>query len=198
MAAGMASAIPFSVGQTLSGTIAEYGEVYYCFTLDAQKTITLKAAFDESQLAWEIKDINDKTYCSKGVGDYSFNSMMDSYAYMQAVTLDKGTYYLIVKNDAYINHYDPITYSIQTVLNEAGSVSGAAGSINIGIKLKKGKSMHLTSILSGMSGKATWKSSKKSVVKVSSKGKITARKKGTATITAKCKGKSAKIKVKVY
>lgn len=198
VAAGVADAIPFSVGQTLSGTVAEDGMVYYQFSLTGQKTITFHATSNESQLAWTVKDITDKTYCSKGVGDYTYNSMSETYTYTQAVTLEKGTYYFIVKNDSYINHYDPITYTIQTTLHEAGSVSGTGGTVSIGIKLKKGKSMQLTSILSGMSGKTKWKSSKKSVAKVSSKGKVTAKKRGTATITAKCNGKKAKIKVKVY
>lgn len=198
IAAGVADAAPFSIGQTLSGKIAKNGKVYYQFTLNEQMTITLNASFDESQLAWDIKDYNDKTYCSKGVGAYSYNSMTETYTYTQSVTLDKGTYYFIVENDAYINHWDPITYSIQTNLSDARQVSGTAGTISIGIRLKKGKSIQLSSILSGMSGKTTWKSSKKSVAKVSSKGKVTAKKRGKATITAKCNGKKAKIKVEVY
>lgn len=43
-----------------------------------------------------------------------------------------------------------------------------------------------------------WKSSKKSVVSVTSSGKITAKKKGTATITATAAGKSYSYKVTVY
>lgn len=47
------------------------------------------------------------------------------------------------------------------------------------------------------SAKVTWKSSKKSVATVSSKGKVTAVKKGTATITATCNRKTYKCKITV-
>lgn len=47
------------------------------------------------------------------------------------------------------------------------------------------------------SGKITWKSSDKKVVSVSQRGVLTAKKKGTATITAKAGGKTAKCRVKV-
>lgn len=46
-------------------------------------------------------------------------------------------------------------------------------------------------------GSAKWSSSKKSVAKVNSKGQIMAIKKGTAYITVKINGKSAKLKVTV-
>ncbi|MCB6602785.1 Ig-like domain-containing protein, partial [Erysipelatoclostridium ramosum] len=46
-------------------------------------------------------------------------------------------------------------------------------------------------------GTAKWSSSKKSVAKVNSKGQITAVKKGTAYITVKINGKSAKQKITV-
>lgn len=51
--------------------------------------------------------------------------------------------------------------------------------------------------LSGTSKTVTWKSSKKSVATVSSKGKVTAKKAGTATITATCSGKTYKCKITV-
>ncbi|MDO4943224.1 MAG: Ig-like domain-containing protein [Lachnospiraceae bacterium] len=49
----------------------------------------------------------------------------------------------------------------------------------------------------GTKKKVTWSSNKKSVATVSSKGKITAKQKGTATITAKVAGKKLKCKVRV-
>ncbi|MBO5484565.1 MAG: Ig-like domain-containing protein [Lachnospiraceae bacterium] len=53
------------------------------------------------------------------------------------------------------------------------------------IVMKKGQSRTLK--LSGTKKKVTWKSSKKSVVKVNSKGKMTAKKRGTATVTGTVK-----------
>ena len=68
------------------------------------------------------------------------------------------------------------------------------------VKLKAGKTLQLKATFSPSSAKAsvTWESSKPSVAKVSSSGKVTAKKKGTATITATThNGKTAKVKIKV-
>ncbi len=51
--------------------------------------------------------------------------------------------------------------------------------------------------VSGTSSSVKWKSSNKSVAKVSKKGKVTAKKKGTATISAKVSGSKLKCKVTV-
>ena len=61
--------------------------------------------------------------------------------------------------------------------------------------LVKGKTLQLK--ISGTSKKIKWSSSKKSVATVSSKGKVTAKKKGTATITAKVGSKKYTCKVTV-
>ena len=51
--------------------------------------------------------------------------------------------------------------------------------------------------LNNVSGKVAWKSSKKGVAAVTGKGKVTAKKKGTATVTATCGGKKYTCKVTV-
>lgn len=65
------------------------------------------------------------------------------------------------------------------------------------LALKKGKSRKLKAVLSGVKGKVKWSSSKKKVVSVDKKGKIKAKKKGTAYITAKVGKHKVKIKVVV-
>lgn len=62
------------------------------------------------------------------------------------------------------------------------------------VTLKKGHTFKIK--ITGKAGKQTYKSSKKSVVKVSKSGKITAKKKGKAVITVKTNG-SIKFKIKV-
>lgn len=64
-------------------------------------------------------------------------------------------------------------------------------SLNVG----KSKTLKIKNLKKGQ--KVKWSSSKKKVATVSSKGKVTARKKGTATITATVKGKKYKCKLTV-
>ena len=68
------------------------------------------------------------------------------------------------------------------------------------VELKVGGKLQLNAALSpdGARSKLTWRSSRKSVAKVSSKGVVTAVKRGTATITVRtANGKKASVKVKV-
>ena len=60
-----------------------------------------------------------------------------------------------------------------------------------------GKSVALKAVVTGTSQKVTWKSSKKSVASVNSRGVVTAKKKGTATIYATANGVTAKCKIVV-
>lgn len=76
------------------------------------------------------------------------------------------------------------------------SVSAASMKLNYSsISLTKGYSVTLK--VTGASGTVKWSTSDKSVAAVSSKGKVYAKKKGTATIYAKSGGVTAKCKVKV-
>lgn len=63
------------------------------------------------------------------------------------------------------------------------------------ISLKSGKTFQLK--LNGAKGKIKWKSSKKTIASVNSKGKVTGKKSGKAKITATYKGKSYKCSVNV-
>lgn len=189
--------IPFTVGQNLSGTIANEGTVYYQFSLGKKETVKLDSVLTGGTIRLEIKDYNDKTYFESDNWDFNYNSITNQYTGSFSNTLEKGTYLLIVKGW----YLESVTYSIKTSAYDAGIVSGTPdtpGNMTIGLRLKRKKSIQLTPFLSGLSGKTTWRSSKRSVAKVTSKGKVTARKKGTATITAKCNGKTAKIKIRVY
>ena len=66
----------------------------------------------------------------------------------------------------------------------------------LGITLKKGSTMQLEAV-DADKGNISWSSSKKSIVTVSSTGKLTAKKKGTAIITCKSGDVTVKLKVVV-
>ena len=67
---------------------------------------------------------------------------------------------------------------------------------NKAITLKKGSS-YTISCSAVPTGKITYKSSNTKCVTVNTKGKITARQKGTATVSIKCNGITQKLKVTV-
>ncbi len=91
------------------------------------------------------------------------------------------------------------TYKISIMKNAVKKIKLSAKSTT----LKKGKSVKVKAKFTpanGISKELTWTSSNKKVAVVNSKGKVTAKKKGTAKITAKAKdgtGKKATIRIRV-
>ena len=91
------------------------------------------------------------------------------------------------------------TYKISIMKNAVKKIKLSAKSTT----LKKGKSVEVKAKFTpakGISKELTWTSSNKKVAVVNSKGKVTAKKKGTAKITAKAKdgtGKKATIRIRV-
>lgn len=83
-------------------------------------------------------------------------------------------------------------------LSNAYSTTANAATVKMNVKnqtLIKGQTYKLR--LKGSTGKVKWKSSNKSIVSVNKSGKITAKKRGSAIITATNKGKTYKCKIKV-
>lgn len=83
-------------------------------------------------------------------------------------------------------------------LSNAYSTTVNAATVKMNVKnqtLIKGQTYKLR--LKGSTGKVKWKSSNKSIVSVNKSGKITAKKRGSAIITATNKGKTYKCKIKV-
>lgn len=92
----------------------------------------------------------------------------------------------------------PVLLLLMIALLAMPAHASAASNIKLNktkVSIFKGKGYTLK--LSGASGKIKWSSSKTSVVTVNANGKITAKKKGTAVITAKYKGKKYKCNVTV-
>ncbi len=105
----------------------------------------------------------------------------------------KGIYY--IKPETQINYQTDCTgYVTATFPSDESEDVNITG---LKITLNKGDVLQLGVLLSGDSGEVEWKSSKISVVSVTSSGKISAKKKGTAYITAACGKSTIKIKVTV-
>ena len=89
-----------------------------------------------------------------------------------------------------------IVPNIVPVLNNTISVEAASVKMNTTKKTLYVKKTYTLKVV-GTKKKAKWSSSNKKVATVSSKGKVTAKKKGTATITAKIGSKKYKCKITV-
>lgn len=88
--------------------------------------------------------------------------------------------------------------SLVVIPSLTAPITAEAATIKINKKkltLDKGKTFQLK--ITGTKKKVTWKSSKPSVAKVTSKGKVTGKKAGTAKITARVNGKKYTCTVKV-
>lgn len=90
------------------------------------------------------------------------------------------------------NETETVTCPV-TVTKPETKVSISAGSKSIYVK----KTTKVTAKVTNGSGKTTFSSSNKKVATVDSKGKVTAKKKGTVKITAKNNGKSASVTITV-
>lgn len=108
--------------------------------------------------------------------------------------LEKGTYYVKVygKTFAVAEGKTSITFTYP----QAAKAEKSTEITSFTVTLKKGSTLQLGTILSG-EGTVKWSTSKKAVATVSSKGKVTAKGKGTAVITAKAGDSSMKITIKV-
>jgi len=108
--------------------------------------------------------------------------------------LEKGTYYIKVCGDVFtkVEGKTSITFTYP----QATKAEKSTEITSFTVTLKKGSTLQLGTILSG-EGTVKWSTSKKAVATVSSKGKVTAKGKGTAVITAKAGDSSMKITIKV-
>lgn len=109
--------------------------------------------------------------------------------------LKKGTYIIAVRTgqNGSVNGKTSVTFTYPQDKSES---SDSAKITSFTVTLKKGGALQLGTILSG-DGTVKWSTSKKAVATVSSKGKVTAKAKGTAVITAKTGDSSMKITIKV-
>lgn len=162
----------FAAGQkdTLKVSLSKTSVTLY----KGQKT-TLKALVTGSskKVSWKTSDKSIATVSKKGTNK------------AQIVAKKAGT----VKITAYIG---------KTTATAKVTVKKPTIKLNKSImSVTKGSTKQLTASVHGSSQKVIWSTDNKKVVKVSSTGKITAVKAGTATVTAKANGVTAKCKVTV-
>ncbi len=172
-------------------------------TKDGELKVTLTAKISNMKFFVMDTDGNtieaNSTEFKSGESDWYYgmewNKTFEKLSVVFTYELNKGTYYL----RAMRGRFDAKGSGEMTLTAKfPGEEKEEAAKITVlGITMKKGDTMQLTADLTAKDGKVTWKSSKKSVATVSKDGVVTAVKKGTTTITAKCGKSSVKLKITV-
>ncbi len=131
------------------------------------------------------------------IGDYTYDKLKKGVS----VDMSEGIYYLSweTNNDKEhtMNFYTDLSGGLKVAGSETASSTGtsSSGKVSLSVQLTIGDKLTLSP---GTDLDITWKSSKSSIAKVSSKGVIEAVTKGTATITATdSNGSTSKINITV-
>ncbi len=162
--------------------------------------------FDSNGNSLMITDESEKSggVSEGGKGDsyveLSWNKTIEKSNAIISYNVSKGTYYIRIKRNSDCVGYGYGGDGDLTVTADYPSTTVKKAKIScLTLEVPKGTSIKLGTVLNpaNSSDKVTWTSSKPSVATVSSTGKVTAKAKGSATITAKCGKSKAKIKIKV-
>lgn len=136
-----------------------------------------------------------------GTGDFSngrfnlnWNQATEKIKINVTYQIGKGTYYIRVQHNDWGsgssgNRKISLTAKFPTVTATKAKITCLTLTVN------KGSTVQLGALVSPSGESVKWTSSKTSVATVSSSGKVTAKAKGSATITAKCGTSTQKIKI---
>lgn len=199
-------AVAIDSGETVTEKVDNGCYLSYEFTSKSSGTLTLSwsvassyseiTVFDEDGSCLNIEEIEVKSgsIYSGGVGknyiEGKWNSSSERFAATAKYKVSKGTYYIKI----YRGYGNSGSGTVK--LTATYPTKSAKDFSYLGITLKKGDTMQLQAV-DADSSQVTWKSSKKSVASVTSKGKITAKKKGTTIISCTYNGVTVKLKVTV-
>ena len=181
------TATPIAINTFYNGSIKDYGDVdFYKFTLKNKTTVKINfkhSYIDSSGSYWYLRIFKENNTNSE-LYSYYFDGNQSSVN-TDNIILPKGNYYIRIQK----SNYTDIDYSFK-VVNISAEKSVKLNKTSA--TLAKGKSVQLTANQS-----VTWSTSNSSKATVKN-GKVTAKKVGTVTITAKAKnGKKATCKVTV-
>lgn len=179
-------------------TLSEKGTLKLSFTSKAQQTFV--KVLDSNGNAVKLSSKNVSTgsanyYSYKGYTYLNWNKAMENFkGTLSYKSLEKGTYYVRIWTEAAYTVKGKTSVSFTYPQEKESETEGKISYLSV--TLKKGDTLQLGAVVDG-EGTVKWSTSKKAVATVTSKGKITAKSAGTATITAKLGTSSVKIKIKV-
>lgn len=107
--------------------------------------------------------------------------------------VEKGTYFIRIQHDSW-GYGSKGDRKVNLTATFPSATASKAKISYLTLKVSKGDIAELGAVISG-SGSVEWTSSKSSVATVNSNGKVTAKSKGSAIITAKCGSSKQKIKI---
>ena len=215
VSAGAANVKELTSGEAYSAALEKYGaEQSYKFTANKAGTFKLQLTSQIKELRVIVSDASNNTLEPTKYSDtlgtsewqkkldyftYAFvkikwNSVEKKYTGTLTFSVEKGTYYLKFLT------YDKGEQTLKFIPTFPSKDSGSS-EVKISyivIPMKVGDTLSLGTALSAASEeKVTWKSSKTSVAKVTSTGKVTAKAAGTAVITATLGSSTQKIMIQV-
>lgn len=142
--------------------------------------------------SWSIYDIGESYI------DFEWNEKVEKIQANLQYTVEKGTYYIEFYRGRSADGSGKLNFTATFPSSSTSSSSSSAKISYLSIEVSKGSKMQLAAVVSAKTSQSvSWSSSKSSVVSVTSKGKITAKAKGTAVITAKLGSSTMKIRIKV-
>ena len=195
-----------SSGKSVSTILPAYNDTAdYKITVSGSGTLKFSIESQMKELYMYVYDSDGNkisTIANTDTSGYSADIGVKSHYMVWNNTVEKykGTVSYSVKSGTYYIRFNRTSSSGNGKLTFTATYptgSSSKAKINyITLNLSKGDSLSLGADITG-SGNVTWKSSKSSVASVSSAGKVTAKSKGSAIITAKVGKTTKKIKIVV-
>ena len=171
--------------------------------------INLVSYSDEIKIIVYDKNANEVSLSSSKVtvgkiGNYcEWDKTLEKCSGKLTYKIKKGIYYVRIYRNAHWGSYlgtgkTGVVFTFPSDDDASSDSSSGVSITNFTLTMKVGDTIQLGADLSASTDdNITWKSSKTSVAKVSAAGKITAKAKGTAIITASIGSSSLTIKIKV-
>ncbi len=203
------TAVDLPSGEKQSFTLSDFKNQDYKVILSKKGTLTvnINAGVTWSEL-W-LYDVDGNTIAPNEydftTGDGSsnserlsckWNSTTENFKCKAKYELKKGTYYIRYRVSNYNHGNGKVTLTATYPSKESEEISGSSGKISyLTLEMEVGDTIRLGTVTEPVDAEVKWTSTKSSIAAVSASGKVTAKKEGSAIITAKSGSSVKKIKI---